>query len=53
MSNMIGYKVESYVPGRPDVFIYAMRFVYTSAAFICVIGIVLTFFRLKDKKRSK
>jgi EmrB/QacA subfamily drug resistance transporter len=53
MSTRIGYKVESYVPGRPDVFIYAMQFVYVSAAFICLIGIILTFLRLKDKKSTK
>lgn len=50
MSSKIGYKVESYVRGRPDVFIYAMRVVYISAAVICVIGIILTAFRLKDRK---
>lgn len=50
MSVKIGYKVESYVAGRPDVFIYGMRFVYTSAALLCLVGITLTFFRLVRKR---
>ena len=46
MSAKIGYKVDSYVTGRPDIFIYAMRFVYLTAAALCSIGVILTFIRM-------
>lgn len=46
MSYKIGYTVDSFIEGREDVFIYAMKFVYLSAAFICIVGILLTLFRL-------
>lgn len=42
MSYKIGYKVLSYVPGREDVFIYAMRLVYICAGIICAIGFILS-----------
>lgn len=50
MSAKIGYKVLSFVPERPDVFIYSMRFVYTSAAIFCVVGIILTLFRMMEER---
>jgi len=53
MSYSIGYRVVSFVPGRPDVFIYAMKFVYLSAASICIIGIILTLFRIMEKRRRE
>ena len=51
MSHSVGYRVVSFIPGRPDVFIYAMKFVYLSAASICIIGIILTFIRIMDKRK--
>lgn len=53
MSHSIGYRVVNFVPGRPDVFIYAMKFVYLSAASICVIGIILTLLRIKEKRKRE
>ena len=50
MSNKIGYKVTDYVVGRNDAFIYGMRFVYITAAIICMIGAILTALRLFGKK---
>lgn len=49
MSYKIGYKVLSYIPGREDVFIYAMRVVYISAAVICAFGFILS---LIDKLKT-
>lgn len=46
MSAKIGYNVQSYVVGRPDVFIYAMKFIYLTAAAVCSIGVMLTFIRM-------
>lgn len=53
MSHSIGYKVINFIPGRPDVFIYAMKFVYMSAASICIIGIILTLLRIKEKRKKE
>lgn len=53
MSHSIGYKVLSFVPGRADIFIYAMRIVYLSAASICIIGIILTLLRIREKRRKE
>jgi drug resistance transporter, EmrB/QacA subfamily len=53
MSHLIGYSVVSFIPGRPDVFIYAMKFVYLSAASICIIGIILTLLRIMEKRRRE
>jgi EmrB/QacA subfamily drug resistance transporter len=52
MSFKIGYAVNSFVEGREDVFIYAMRFVYRTAALICIIGIFLTLARVTQRKRE-
>ena len=52
MSFKIGYAVDSFVEGREDVFIYAMKFVYRTAALICVLGIMLTLFRLTQRKKE-
>ncbi len=51
MSIKIGYSVDSFVEGREDVFIYAMKFVYRTAALICLLGIILTLFRLMQRKK--
>ncbi|MCT8975393.1 MFS transporter [Clostridium sp. CX1] len=53
MSWEVGYKVINFVPGRPDVFIHAMKFVYLSAAALCILGMTLTIFRIRDKKRTQ
>lgn len=53
MSAKIGYKVESYVIGRQDVFIYAMRFIYLTAAAVCFIGVILTFIRMAGAEKFK
>lgn len=46
MSHKIGYRVIDYIKGRDDIFIYGMRYVYISAAFMCVAGAIATGFRL-------
>lgn len=51
MSAKIGYNITSFVPGRHDVFIYAMNIVYIAAASICAIGMILTIIRM-IKRRS-
>lgn len=51
MSHKIGYHVTNYVAGREDVFIYGMRWVYISAAIICIVGAAITAARLYNKKK--
>jgi EmrB/QacA subfamily drug resistance transporter len=53
MSFKIGYPVDSFVEGREEVFIYAMKFVYRTASVICLLGIILTALRLFQKKKAK
>lgn len=53
MSARIGFSVDNFVEGREDVFIYAMSFVYRSAGVICLIGIVMTLFRLTQRNTQK
>lgn len=53
MSYKIGYMVTDYVVGRNDAFIYGMRIVYITAAFICMIGAILTAIRLFNMKFKK
>jgi EmrB/QacA subfamily drug resistance transporter len=53
MSYKIGYPVTNFVQGRSDVFIYGMKWVYISAAFICIFGALLTGFRLYNKGSLK
>lgn len=52
MSAKIGYNVDNFVEGRADIFIYAMRFVYRTAAVISFIGAVLTLIRLLQRKNG-
>ncbi len=49
MSSKLGKRVADYVRGRDDIFIYGMRWVYISAAVICLIGALLTAVRLYGK----
>lgn len=53
MSHKIGHHVVNYVQGRDDVFIYGMRYVYITAASICIVGALLTAFRLYGKGRNR
>lgn len=53
MSARIGYRVTSFVHGRQDVFIYAMNVVYSAAAAICAIGMILTIIRMINRKKKK
>lgn len=53
MSYKMGYHVTNYIPGRDDVFIYGMRYVYTTAALICLLGAAITAIRLYNSKRAK
>jgi len=48
MSKKIGYHVTGYIDGKDDVFVYGMQYVYISAAIICVIGAMLTAYRLYE-----
>jgi EmrB/QacA subfamily drug resistance transporter len=50
MSLKAGYAVDSYITGREDIFIYAMKFVYRTAAVICILGILLTLSRIFQKR---
>lgn len=50
MSHKMGYRVIDYIKGRDDVFIYGMKYVYISAALLCVIGVFLTGFRLYNNR---
>ncbi|MDZ5000768.1 MFS transporter, partial [Clostridium perfringens] len=50
MSSKMGYHVVGYIEGRADVFIYAMRFVFTGIGFICLIGAILTLLRVINRK---
>lgn len=52
MSSKVGFSVDSFVIGREDAFIYAMGFVYRTAAVICILGIALTGFRLIKSKNK-
>lgn len=53
MSSRAGYRVFGYIPGREDIFIYGMRIVYITAAFICLVGAGLTAWRLLNRRRLK
>lgn len=53
MSSKIGQRVTDYVAGRSDAFIYGMKTVYIIAAIISLIGAVLTFLRLANRKKVK
>lgn len=53
MSSKVGYKVSGYIDGRPDVFIYAMRFVFTGIGLICLIGAILSIIRVVNRRKNK
>lgn len=51
MSMRLGYKVEGYVDGRADIFIYAMKFVFLGIGCICLIGAILTIIRVVKNQK--
>jgi EmrB/QacA subfamily drug resistance transporter len=53
MSKRLGYHASTYVPGRDDAFVYGMRIVYIAAGIICVVGALLTAWRLYGKRTGK
>ncbi|TCL72303.1 EmrB/QacA subfamily drug resistance transporter [Hydrogenispora ethanolica] len=52
MSSRLGRHVADYIPGRADIFIYGMRYVYISAGLICLVGAGLTAYRLYGSKKK-
>lgn len=53
MSSKIGKKVLNYINGKPDVFMYGMRFVYICAGILCAIGAVITAIRYYYSKKNQ
>lgn len=50
MSVAAGYRVTSYVAGRPDIFLYGYRIVYVVTAALVAIGFVMTLVRMMRRK---
>lgn len=53
MGAVAGYRVSSYVDGRPDIFLDGMRVVYLGAAGICLVGVALTAARLAGRASGR
>lgn len=53
MSSKIGFRVTDFVPGRNDAFMYGMKWVYIVAGAICMIGAILTFYRMYKNSMEK
>lgn len=53
MSSKAGYKVFDYVQGHDEIFIYGMRYVYLIVGSICLIGAIMSAFRLFKKDSSQ
>lgn len=54
MSHKLGHKITGFIRGENAAFLYGMKVVYIFAALICLMGILLTAFRLiKRKLRAK
>lgn len=51
MSNAAGHKIDDYVYGHDEIFVYGMRNVYMILAVICLIGATMIGTRLYGKKR--
>lgn len=51
MSSKLGYAVFDYVQGRDDVFVYGMKNDYLILMVLCIMGAVLTAYRLVKSKR--
>lgn len=52
MSSKLGYNVLNYVKGRDDAFIYGMKYVYITAGIICLVGALLTAWRLYGNRKD-
>ncbi|WP_328802986.1 MFS transporter [Saccharibacillus alkalitolerans] len=52
MSGEAGYRVTGLIPDRPDIFLSGMHVVFTVAASVCVVGALLTGWRLLNRKRG-
>lgn len=53
MSAKIGYRVNDFIKGREDVFMYGMKWVYICAGILCIIGSIITALRyVKSKKNN-
>ncbi len=52
MSLEVGYRITDYVPGLNHAFIYGMKWVYIIAGIICVIGAILTFYRIHNNSKD-
>lgn len=50
MSHKLGYDVNDYIPGQEDAFIYGMKVVFITAGVLCIIGALLTAYRLYAKR---
>ena len=53
MSSKAGHRVDGYISGRPDIFVYGMQTVYTIGVAILAVSVILTVVRLfQNKKQS-
>ncbi|WP_172254576.1 MFS transporter [Saccharibacillus deserti] len=53
MSDRAGYRVTGLIPDRPDIFLDGMHVVFTVSACICVVGALLTGWRLLGRRRQR
>ena len=53
MSAMAGYRVTNYIPGKPVVFLYGLRWVYIMIAAIVFLGSILTIIRFVYTRKIK
>lgn len=53
MSAKLGYHVSDIATAGTDAFLFAMRIVYLSAFAICLMGVIITGFRLFSRKKEK
>lgn len=51
MSAAAGYRVTSYVAGRPDIFLYGYRIVYVVTAALVAVGFMLTLVRMVRRRK--
>lgn len=50
MSSLAGHQVTSYITGRDDIFVNSVKYVYMTAAVLCLIGAFITFLRLHNSR---
>ncbi|MCP1225663.1 MFS transporter [Sebaldella sp. S0638] len=50
MSSKAGYRVLTYIEENDNIFLYGMRYVYTIAGILCIIGAIITFIRFRNQK---